>query len=161
MTGIGKTTTNIQTLARSIGAAERQALEPHGLTVAGFAALEAISREPNITVTALAFHLHVSKQNTSVVLSRLADLKHISYGEAMTATSARRIRLTPAGRRALASASEAIEGVETRFTGAFGDRLAEFTRQLGIGLAALPGPREHTLRRTFGAQSASAATAGR
>ena len=54
MAGIGNHTTNIQTLRRYIDAAERKALDPLGLTVAQFEAMDTLSRNPGVSAAELA-----------------------------------------------------------------------------------------------------------
>ena len=76
MSGIGNTTTNIQTLRRAIDAAERQALAPHVLTVAGFELLDLLSRDPGISAVWAAARIGVSAQSTGVPVTRATYLEY-------------------------------------------------------------------------------------
>ncbi|NUR63094.1 MAG: MarR family transcriptional regulator [Catenulispora sp.] len=142
MSGIGNRTTNIQTLRRAIDAAERKALHPLGLTVAGFELLDILSRDPGITVPWAAARMNVSKQSTTTVLLRLAEAGLISRHPATPPDRSAALRLTTAGRTTLEAARAAVSRVDAAFTAGYRrEELRELDRLLGVAVSAFPNER--------------------
>jgi DNA-binding MarR family transcriptional regulator len=155
MSGIGNTTTNIQALRRAIDAAERRALDPHDLTVAGFELLDLLSRDPGISAAWAAARIGVSAQSTGTVLLRLADTGLITR-EIDTSRHGRptAIRLTTAGHKTLLAARAAVDKVDDQLASAMHPReVEELNQLLNVGLAAFPNERLERMR-------AAAITAG-
>ncbi|MBS2531983.1 winged helix-turn-helix transcriptional regulator [Catenulispora sp. NF23] len=157
MSGIGNTTTNIQTLRRAIDAAERQALAPHRLTIAGFELLDLLSRDPGISAVWAAAQIGVTAQSTGTVLFRLSEAGLVTREITSRVGRPAAIRPTPTGHRVLLAAREVVDEVDDRFTAAMRPREAdELDRLLGVGLAAFPNERLERMR-----SAAASSAAGR
>ena len=147
MSGIGNTTTNIQTLRRAIDAAERQALAPHGLTVAGFELLDLLSRDPGISAVWAAARIGVSAQSTGTVLFRLSETGLITREFTSGVGRPAAIRPTRAGQKVLLATREVVDEIDDRFTADMRpDEVTELNRLLGVGLAAFPNERLDRMR---------------
>ncbi|OLE24234.1 MAG: hypothetical protein AUG49_13750 [Catenulispora sp. 13_1_20CM_3_70_7] len=158
MSGIGNTTTNIQTLRRAIDAAEREALAPHGLTVAGFELLDLLSRDPGISAVWAAARLGVSAQSTGTVLLRLSQAGLITRETTSGVGRPAAIRPSTAGHKVLLTARAVADEVDDRFTaGMRPAEVDELNRLLGMGLAAFPNERLERMR----TNAAAGMTAGR
>ena len=154
MSGIGNTTTNIQALRRAIDAAERQALEPHDLTVAGFELLDLLSRDPGISAAWAAARLGVSAQSTGTVLLRLADAGLITRKATSRHGRSTAIRLTQAGHKTLLAARAAIDKVDDQLASAMHLReVEELNQLLNVGLGAFPNERLERMRAALTAES--------
>lgn len=160
MSGIGNTTTNIQTLRRAIDAAERQALSPHGLTVAGFELLDLLSRDPGISAVWAAARIGVSAQSTGTVLLRLSDAGLITRESTNGLGRPTAIRPTTAGQKTLLAARAVVDEVDDQFTAAMRPgEVEELDRLLGVGLAAFPNERLERMRASATAAASAGATA--
>ncbi|MBS2554542.1 winged helix-turn-helix transcriptional regulator [Catenulispora sp. NL8] len=147
MSGIGNTTTHIQTLRRAIDAAERQALAPHRLTVAGFELLDLLSRDPGISAVWAAARIGVTAQSTGTVLFRLSEAGLVTREITNRVGRPAAIRPTPAGHKVLLAAREVVDEVDDRFTAAMRPgEVGELDRLLGVGLAAFPNERLDRIR---------------
>ena len=154
MSGIGNTTTNIQTLRRAIDAAEREALAPHGLTVAGFELLDLLSRDPGIPAIWAAARIGVSAQSTGAVLLRLSEAGLVSRQITSRVGQPAALRLTPGGHKLLLATRAVIDEVDDQFTADMRPgEVDELDRLLGVGLAAFPNERLDRMRATATAGS--------
>jgi DNA-binding MarR family transcriptional regulator len=118
----------------------RAALEPHGLTHVQFVLLASLwwleEHEPEPPTQArLAAHAGTDQMMTSQVLRKLEARKLLDRAADTKDTRARRLRLTPEGRRLVAGALADVERADADYFAPVADRRQTFREALA-GLAA-------------------------
>jgi len=88
------------------------ALRPCGLTLSQYSCLELLRRTPDQTNAQLARGAFVTAQSMNEMLRTLEDRGLVVRPDTAPAGRARPTRLTPAGRRAVADANEALAPVD-------------------------------------------------
>lgn len=126
--------------ATALRTAMEAELRPLGMTITHYACLELLAQRPGLSGSDLARGAFVTRQSMSVLLQSLerdgsvVRARDADHGRVLPA------RLTPAGRRRLATASAAVRSVEERMlTGLDADERAAAGRMLRGVVAALRG----------------------
>ena len=99
--------------------AKSAALKPSGVTLAQYVALVELDRQPGITGAALARASLVTPQAMMVVLKSLEEQGLIARAPHPRHPSVLELRMTDAGREALAAARQLAEPVEQQVLSAF------------------------------------------
>lgn len=89
-------------------------LRPLGMTITHYSCLELLAQRPGLSNSELARGTFVTRQSMNVLLQTLERDGAVTRPAEAPVGKALPTRLTPAGRRALAEASAAVRGVETR-----------------------------------------------
>jgi len=111
--------------------------ETRALTQRQFAVLWAVERNEGISQTALVEQTGIDRSTLADMIVRLQAKDFLARKRTDEDARANAVRITPAGRRALRSATPAVIRSETRILEALPVRArAEFVRMLGIIVAA-------------------------
>ncbi len=124
----------------ALRAAMEDALRPLGMTVTHYACLELLAQRPGLSNSELARGAFVTRQTMNVLLQALERDGAVTRPREAPVGRVLPVRLTPRGRRALASASAAVRAVETRMlaglTNAEQDDALRMLRRLSRALDA-------------------------
>lgn len=113
-------------------------LRPLGMTVPQYACLELLAQRPGLSNSALARGAFVSRQSMNVLLQSLDRAGLVSRPDRAPTGRALPVRLTPVGRRRLATASTMVKKVEDRMrSGLTTTEQKQLRRHLASCLAAL------------------------
>lgn len=108
-----------------------RALEPFGLRMLSFSALQVVAENPDITQTQLAQALSMERSNVVLVLDSLEQADLVTRNPVKNNRRAYALRATPAGRRTAGEARRAVVDHEARlFAGLSADELAALRRAL-------------------------------
>lgn len=94
--------------------AMEEVLRPMGMTITHYSCLELLAQRPGLSNSELARGAFVTRQSMNVLLQGLERDGYVTRPEEAPHGKALPTRLTPRGRRSLASASAAVRSVETR-----------------------------------------------
>lgn len=125
--------TRIRAAQQALRTATDRALRDRGLTASQHALLGAIGEGGAASNAQLAARIRVTPQSAHELLRQLEERELVERPGTVTRGRAGEIRLTRAGRRALASADARVAAVEARITERLGEGQA---RRLGELLAA-------------------------
>lgn len=98
----------------ALRAAMEDALRPLGMTVTHYSCLELLSQRPGLSNSELARGAFVTRQSMNVLLQTLERDGDVSRATEAPVGRALPTRLTPQGRRSLATATVAVRSVEDR-----------------------------------------------
>ncbi|MFD2415779.1 MarR family winged helix-turn-helix transcriptional regulator [Amycolatopsis pigmentata] len=130
--------------ATALRSAMDNALRPLDLTVPQYACLEVLRQKPGLSGSELARAVFVSRQAMNVVLKGLEDRGLLSRPPAPTHGKALPTELTPAGRKRLLAANEALAVVEDRMHSAVApkarQRLCADLSSIAAALSGTPDP---------------------
>ena len=123
--------------------AMEDAVRPHGLTVAQYACLEVLARNPGASPADLARGAFVTRQAAHQVLQRLVAAGLVERSDHPTLGHRRQVHLTAVGRRRRREAAGSVRDVEARLAAALpeGDApdFAARLRAVADELGAPPG----------------------
>jgi DNA-binding MarR family transcriptional regulator len=126
--------------ASALRAAMEDVLRPLGMTVTHYSCLELLSQRPGLSNSELARGAFVTRQSMNVLLQALERDGFVSRPAQAPVGRALPTRLTPRGRRSLASASAAVRSVEERMLAGMSEsERAEALRALRGMVRALRG----------------------
>ncbi len=110
--------TSIGYLLKEASSALRTAMEavlrPLGMTITHYSCLELLGQRPGLSNSELARGAFVSRQSMNVLLQALERDGFVTRPDEAPVGKVLPTRLTPAGRRALATATVAVRSVEER-----------------------------------------------
>lgn len=98
----------------ALRAAMEEVLRPMGMTITHYSCLELLAQRPGLSNSELARGAFVTRQSMNVLLQSLERDGYVTRPEEAPRGKALPTRLTPRGRKSLASASAAVRSVETR-----------------------------------------------
>ncbi|KQV05161.1 MarR family winged helix-turn-helix transcriptional regulator [Leifsonia sp. Root112D2] len=100
--------------ASALRTAMEAVLRPLGMTITHYSCLELLAQRPGLSNSELARGAFVTRQAMNVLLQSLERDGSVSRPEAPPSGRVLPTRLTPLGRRRLATASAAVKAVEDR-----------------------------------------------
>lgn len=100
--------------ASALRTAMEAVLRPLGMTITHYSCLELLAQRPGLSNSELARGAFVTRQAMNVLLQSLERDGYVSRPEAPPSGRVLPTRLTPLGRRRLATASAAVKAVEDR-----------------------------------------------
>jgi DNA-binding MarR family transcriptional regulator len=113
-------TKDIDDLLRRAAAAQRHAMErtlaPAEITPTQFAMMEWLDQEPGLSGTELTKRERLTPPTTSVVVSNLERKQLLLRRARAEGGRAQHLELTPAGRRRVEAAAEAVAGARNRLS---------------------------------------------
>lgn len=126
-------------LARSLGAAEHEAVEPLGISLREYVVLTEVAAEPGRSQLAVARAAAVDKSLMVNAVDRLEALGLVERVSHPTDRRVRALQVTKEGQRVLAEATAAVRGVQQRLLAALPARQREtFTRAVQSLATAAP-----------------------
>src|SRR5215207_4868603 len=101
----------------ALRAAMEEVLRPLGMSVTHYSCLELLAQRPGLSNSELARGAFVTRQSMNVLLQTLERDGYVSRPAEAPVGKVLPARLTPRGRRSLATASIAVRSVELRMLG--------------------------------------------
>jgi DNA-binding MarR family transcriptional regulator len=98
----------------ALRAAMEEVLRPLGMTVTHYSCLELLAQRPGLSNSELARGAFVTRQSMNVLLQALERDGYVTRPAAAPVGKVLPARLTPRGRRSLATATAAVRSVEVR-----------------------------------------------
>ncbi|HEY0718023.1 MAG TPA: MarR family transcriptional regulator [Streptosporangiaceae bacterium] len=98
----------------ALRAAMEEVLRPLGMSVTHYSCLELLAQRPGLSNSGLARGAFVTRQSMNVLLQALERDGYVTRPATAPAGKVLPARLTPRGRRSLATATVAVRAVETR-----------------------------------------------
>ncbi len=141
--------TSLGYLLKEASSALRQAMEevlrPLGMTVTHYSCLELLAQRPGMSGSELARGAFVTRQSMNVLLQNLEREGYVARPTEASVGKVLPTRLTPRGRRSLATATAAVRSVEVRMVSGLTDdeQSAAFTLLQGM-VASLRGDHPRT-----------------
>ena len=100
--------------ASALRSAMEAVLRPLGMTVTHYSCLELLAQRPGLSNSELARGTFVTRQSMNVLLQSLERGGYVTRATQASVGKALPTRLTPRGRRSLATATAAVRSVEVR-----------------------------------------------
>lgn len=100
--------------ASALRSAMEAVLRPLGMTVTHYSCLELLAQRPGLSNSELARGTFVTRQSMNVLLQSLERDGYVTRATQASVGKALPTRLTPRGRRSLATATAAVRSVEVR-----------------------------------------------
>jgi DNA-binding MarR family transcriptional regulator len=132
----------------ALRAAMEDVLRPLGMTVTHYSCLELLAQRSGLSNSELARGAFVTRQSMNVLLRALERDGIVTRPAEAPVGKALPTRLTPRGRRSLATASAAVRSVEVRMlaglTGAEQRDAYRILRGMVLSLRDIPGPTDRS-----------------
>jgi len=132
----------------ALRAAMEDVLRPLGMTVTHYSCLELLAQRPGLSNSELARGAFVTRQSMNVLLRALERDGFVTRPAEAPVGKALPTRLTPRGRRSLATASAAVRSVEVRMlaglTEAEQNDAFRILRGMVLSLRDSPGPTDRS-----------------
>ena len=132
----------------ALRAAMEDVLRPLGMTVTHYSCLELLAQRPGLSNSELARGAFVTRQSMNVLLQALERDGFVTRPAEAPVGKALPTRLTPRGRRSLATASAAVRSVEVRMLGGLTEAeqndAFRILRGMVLSLRDSPGPTDRS-----------------
>src|SRR6476619_6238268 len=138
----------LKAAASALHSALEAVLRPLGMTITHYACLELLAQRPGLSNSELARGAFVTRQSMNVLLQALERQGLVTRPAEAPVGKALPTRLTPRGRRSLATASAAVRSVEVRMlaglTEAEQNDAFRILRGMVLSLRDIPGPTDRS-----------------